>query len=191
MVSMGVLDRPTQPLGRPTCGSPSAVAWSRLCRTPQRGPAPPSEPSADPILLAYLSAIMIMVGVSAFVFCRVMQPTVLGGGRFESALYRTIPASALTPGGNSDEAEQAAMRTAETENRDLQSQDLQVSRAVGKIATMQAKRAATTIKRVARTHRRNTRPAYDPRQSWARAWPSDQWSGGRAWSYGNDRGRNW
>jgi hypothetical protein len=92
------------------------------------------------MLLAFLSALMIMVGVSAFVFCRVMQPTVLGGGRSESALYRTVPASALTPGGNSDEAEQMAIKTAETENRDLQSQDLQVSRAVEKVATVQAKR---------------------------------------------------
>lgn len=164
---------------------------SRLCQTPERGATPPRQPSADPVLLAFLSAIMIMVGVSAFVFCRVMQPTVLGGGRSESALYRTVPASALTPGGNSDEAEQMAIKTAETENRDLQSQDLQVSRAVEKVATVQAKRAATTIKRVARAHRRNTRPTYDPRQSWARAWPSNQWSGGRDWSYGNDRGRSW
>jgi hypothetical protein len=178
------------PLGRPICGSPSEVAWSRLCRTPQRGATAPTQPSADPILLAYLSAIMIMAGVSVLLFCRVMQPTVLGGGRFESALHRTFPAYALTPGGNSDEAEQVAIETAEAENRDMQSQDLQASRAVEKVATVQPKRAATTIKRVSRAHRRNTRSTYDPRRSWARAWPSDQWTGGRDWSYGNDRGRN-
>ena len=71
---------------------------------------------------------MIMVGVSAFVFCRVMQPTVLGGGRFESAVNRTVPTSALTAGGNSNEAEQVAIKTAETENCDLQSQALRGGR---------------------------------------------------------------
>lgn len=179
------------PLGRPTCGSPSGVAWSRLCRAPQRGATPPSQPSADPILLAYLSAIMILVGVSVSLFCRVMQPTVLGGGRLESALHRTFPAYSLTAGGNSDEAEQVAIKTAEAENRDLQSQDLQTARAVEKVATVQAKRTAKTVKPVARAHRRNTRSTYDPRQSWARAWPSVQWSGGRDWSNGNARGQNW
>jgi hypothetical protein len=153
--------------------------------------------------MVYLSVIVALAALFAYIFWREMKPTMLRSAPLESAFHQTVSDSPLTLQGHSEEAEQLAVKAAERENQDLESRELEASRRVVKRDTAQPMRAPAAIKhnskprRVARTHKRDTRPTYDPWRSWATAWGRDQWSRDRAWSYErserrrNDRGWNW
>jgi hypothetical protein len=161
--------------------------------------------SADSALLAYLSTVVTMLALFAFIFWRTMQPIVVEGAPVEDALNRKVAARFLMTYGFSENAQQLAAETADQENGRQQSQEVEASATVGMRVAGTPIGGASPVKlskkpgQVVRSRVRDIRPTYSDswHSSWSMASDRNESDRKRIWSYDrkgrgrNDRAWNW